>query len=73
MLRLIGPRVSAAQDESFTFNKCDTCSPPERVYECFICRMATHERWQYKLHVDINPETCQCYAKRWAASFASKV
>lgn len=72
LLRLVGPRVSAAQDEDVSLKLCNTCTPPEKVYECFICTFACEERWRYSLHVKINPETCQRYAAKWAKNYAEQ-
>lgn len=70
MFRLVGPRVSAAQDENATLRMCPVCEPPPHVYECYICGFACEERWRYNLHIKINPETCQRYANRWAKRYA---
>jgi hypothetical protein len=72
MFRLIGPRVSAAQDESAALKMCPSCTPPAKVYECFICGFACEMQWQYNLHIKINPETCQRYASRWAKRYAEQ-
>jgi hypothetical protein len=73
MLRLIGPRVTAADDENVAIKRCTKCSPEPEVHRCFICQFAAQERWQYLLHLKINPETCQRYANKWARNWASKV
>ena len=70
MFRLIGPRASAAQDESAALRLCTVCTPPPKVYECYLCRFACEEQWRYTLHIKINPETCQRYAKKWADRYA---
>ena len=73
MFRLFGPRVTAADDENFAIRRCDRCSPPAKLYECYICTFTCEERWRYDLHHKINPETCQRYARKWAERFASEV
>lgn len=71
MLRLIGPRVSAAQDEQINLlRRCNICTPQPHIYQCYICGLATEEHWRYALHIKINPETCQRYATRWAKRYA---
>lgn len=70
MLRLIGPRVAAFQDENVALKLCTICTPPPKVYECFICTFACEMRWQYDLHVKINPEYCRRYAQKWAGRYA---
>lgn len=70
MFRLIGPRVSAAQDENASVRLCTRCTPEPKHYECYLCGFACEEQWRYALHVKINPETCQRAAVRWAANYA---
>lgn len=70
MLRLVGPRVSAAQDENIAIRKCRRCTPPPPIYTCYICGATTEDRWQFDVHVKIDPETCQRYAKAWAKRYS---
>lgn len=72
MLRVVGPRVSAAQDEQVNFRHCTTCTPPPQVHTCILCSFATEEKWRYQLHNNINPETCQRTVRRKAKQWASK-
>lgn len=71
LLRVMGPRTSAAQDEHVNVRHCLRCTPPAEVYQCVLCGFATEERWRYAMHNLINPETCQRVvtkkAKRWAS------
>lgn len=74
LLRLVGPRVSAMQDEQINLlRRCRICAPEPKVYQCYICGFAVEERWRYDVHIRIDPETCQRYAKRWAAKFSENV
>ena len=70
MFRLIGPRVSAAQDESATVKLCTRCTPEPKSWECFLCGLAFPDQWRYDMHIKINPETCQRYATKWAKKYA---
>jgi len=70
MLRLVGPRVSAAQDENISLKLCPTCTPEPKRYECFLCTFTVEDQWRYDLHVKINPETCQRYAAKWSRRYA---
>lgn len=70
MFRLVGPRVTAADDENVALRRCGVCTPAAKVYECFLCKFACEERWRYTLHIKINPETCQRYAAKWSKRYA---
>ena len=70
LLTLFGPKVSAAQDENPGLRHCTICTPPPKVYTCFICRFETEDRWRYNLHVDLNPKWCQEAGERWANNYA---
>lgn len=70
LLRLFGPRVSAAQDENIALRHCRKCTPPEPVWQCFICGTVFPDRWRFDLHTKIDPETCQRYARKWASTYA---
>jgi hypothetical protein len=72
LLRLVGPRVSAAQDEQMQFRRCRICTPDEETKTCVICGFTAAMPWQYGLHLRINPETCQRIAAKKARRWASK-
>lgn len=71
MLRLIGPRVSATQDERFA--QCNLCNPPPPVYECVICHMATEHKWVYKMHIQSTSGPCFRTMQKRAYQFSRKV
>ena len=72
MFRLVGPRVSAAQDETAALKLCTICTPEPPVYQCYICGFASYEKWRWALHVKINPETCQRVAARWSKLYSEQ-
>ena len=72
LLRLVGPRVSAVQDEKIALKYCSQCEPDPLLYGCPICGFTSETKWQFSVHLMVNPETCQRTADRKARRWASR-
>ncbi len=72
LIRLIGPRVSAAMDDTMQFRHCTICTPPPEVFTCVICGFATTERWVYSMHIKTRSGPCQKMAEKKAREWAKK-
>ena len=73
LLRTVGPRVAAAQDEQLTIRRCRKCTPDPPVFRCPICGLETTYRARIKLHYATDPLYCQAEGERRARLWARKV
>lgn len=70
-LTLIGPKV--APDTPFAIRRCLTCTPPPEVFQCPLCDSETTVRWQYDMHMALNPKYCRDRAAKKARKWSQKV
>ncbi len=73
LLRTFGPRFTAAEDGDPTFRHCRVCTPDPVYPQCAICDRQFENRSGLRLHMLINPETCQRWGDRKARKWASTV
>lgn len=72
LMRTFGPRLDAGQDGDPSFRHCRICNPDPPALKCSVCDTEFAEKWQYRLHLKINPETCQRWGERKAKAWAAK-
>ncbi len=74
--RTIGPAQldsTGNRSDNLAVRVCHRCNPPVKAPMCPACNAAFPERWQLRLHLRIDPETCQRTRDRKARAWASRV
>lgn len=74
MLRLIGPRVTAADDaqDGVAIKMCRKCNPPPPVFICPQCDWECDERWRLQVHIALQPEWCLARGRKKMKAWAAK-